>query len=372
MTRFLLCLLLSVSSLLAAAQAHDRKNCRLNPKTAKPRNDGESGWTCPACVKEVKEKREAEKAKREEQNQQQRIASAKKAAEGKAEAERRMEPVNASRKQQEKMGTVTITNPASSGVGSTRSEWVTPVRPAKPTDTLSIGSIKGKNVILANRKDTVAFIDWSTPLMQSSALHELTKDPKTRHFFIPAFKAKKVYTKASFTTDKKYWMEFQLNDPSFDRRPGYERWYFINAKGEVMFPDFHIMNYQYLGEGYYLLVCDELKTQKMTVKVYDKTRNKLLSLPPAEWEYDIDLYNNDGFRWSGKPETTKSGWITDAVNYNGLPEKLKALNATIYFGLREFSAEARSSDEIKRLPFTFFAITPKGELKQLDKIAYGR
>lgn len=111
MKPFILTILFLASTLTVLAQSHDRKNCRLNPKMANNRKDGESNWSCPACVNEFKAREAAKKKAADERNRQHNEASNRKAAEGKAEAEKRMKPVNEALDKQKKMGTVTISNP---------------------------------------------------------------------------------------------------------------------------------------------------------------------------------------------------------------------------------------------------------------------
>lgn len=348
MKTFILSILFLTSTLTVLAQSHDRKNCRLNPKMTNNRKDGESNWSCPACVNEFKA-REAEKKKAaDERNRKHNEASNQKAAERKAEAEKRMKPVNEARDKQKQMGTVTISNPETPSVPSTRSDLFTVVKPAKQSDTLSLGNVDGKRCILANGKEVIAYTTLTHSEMRGDFLYDLHQKPETKHFYIPVFR-REDWVEPAFRYADKYGEQQKF---------GYKPIYMVNAKGEVMFPGYRLVNVTYIGEGFYLLSMDDLSAGKLVVQVYDRIKNRLLRLPENSYNWDFNVFggNHPGMAFSAWDKQT----IDRELNAKpGLSQKLAAQNTNIWFRLKSYPSGDYKAH--------YYAITKTGEIKYLGE-----
>lgn len=347
MKQLILVIVILISGLSTMAQSHDRKNCRLNPKMANNRKDGESNWSCAACVKEFKAKVAAKQKAVADSNRLHNEASKRKAVEGKAEAEKRMKPVNEAREEQKKMGTVTITNPETPSLPSTHSELFTVVKPAKQSDTLSLGNVEGKRCILANGKEVIAYTNLKYSEMQD-CLYELYRKPETKHFYIPVF-LKKDWVEPAFRYADKYGEQQKF---------GYKPIYMVNAKGEVMFPGYRLVDVTYIGEGYYVLCMDELSNAKLVVQIYDRVKNRLLKLPENSYNWDYSVFGKN------YPTMAFSAWDKQTIDRElnakpGLSEKLSAQNTNIWFRLKSYPSGDYKAH--------YYVITKAGEIKYLGE-----
>lgn len=335
---------------------YSKDNIKNNPDKLK--GSGLDECACDACYQKKKKEDEARKA--EIKRIDDAIALKKKLefeAQKKAQQEK-LEKELLKEKERKENSTITITNTEFSKLASKQNDFsIAVLNPSAKNDTINAVWKNGYYYIKTNSNDTVARISYN-PLIVDQFNRHLPLNKSTAYYYIPVFFDKNKSTKSLF----KY-------------KISYNKVYFINARGEVMFPDLNVYGYAYIGDGFYMLWCD---IPENNVKVYDKVRNKLLEVPDIKFSnrlfssrtylfLDVLCGDLGDKLWSGINFNTDVEKKKFIAQWPGLAEKMNKFDANIFFGLKDYAHEG-ASDDVENIPYTFFVITKNGSLINIGSI----